>query len=190
MSSGTIKRLFRPRWILTAIAVIGSAGCGQWPGESGSKPLPPSAAQDISVRVAGVEEYRATLAKLRGKVVLVDFWATWCPACVEQFPHTVELYRKYAQRGLAVVSVSLDEPEDEPQVRAFLTDVGASFDNLLNKYGTGTKATEAFGLAGAVPYYRVYDRSGELRREFGVEPSAARQFGPSDIEGAIVELLE
>jgi thiol-disulfide isomerase/thioredoxin len=140
--------------------------------------------------VADIDEYRATLAKLRGKVVLVDFWATWCPSCVEQFPHTVELHRKYAERGLAVVSVSLDEPDAEPRVQEFLRRNGTSFDNLLSAYGGGVKAIEAFGLSGAVPCYRVYDRAGELRHEFAVDPRAPRQFGPADIDAAVVELLD
>jgi hypothetical protein len=100
------------------------------------------------------------------------------------------LHRKYAERGLAVVSVSLDEPDAEPQVREFLRRNGATFDNLLSEYGGGVKAIEAFGLSGAVPCYRVYDRSGELRHEFVVDPRAPRQFGPADIEAAVLELLE
>ena len=151
---------------------------------------PPSAPTAIIVRVAGVDEYRSTLSKLRGKVVLVDFWATWCPSCVEQFPQTVETYRNYADRGLAVISVSLDDPEDEAKVRAFLIDKGARFDNLLSKYGNGVEAMEAFGLSGAVPCYKVYDRSGELRHEFVVDPGAPRQFTPADVEAAVVALLK
>jgi thiol-disulfide isomerase/thioredoxin len=175
--------------LMTAIV---SAGCGRRAEEAVPSSVSPSQApaQAITVRVANVDEFRATLAKFRGRVVLVDFWATWCPSCVEQFPHTVELHRKYAERGLAVVSVSLDEPEAEPQVREFLRRQGASFDNLLSAYGSGVKAIEAFGLAGSVPCFRVYDRSGKLRHEFAVDPRAERQFGPADIDAAVVELLK
>jgi thiol-disulfide isomerase/thioredoxin len=182
--------LIRPRLVVVLIVAVASAGCNRGANEAVPKSDLPADAHAISVRVADIDEYRATLAKLRGKVVLVDFWATWCPSCVEQFPHTVELQRIYAGRGLAVVSVSLDEPDAEPQVREFLRRSGASFDNLLSAYGGGVKAIEAFGLSGAVPCYRVYDRAGELRHEFAVDPRAPRQFGPADIEAAVVELLE
>lgn len=181
MSRRVTNCLILVRLIVVLIAAVASVGCDRRADE---------AARVISVRVANVDEYRATLAKHRGKVVLVDFWATWCPSCIEQFPHTVELHRKYAERGLAVVSVSLDEPDAEPQVREFLRRNGASFDNLLSEYGGGVQAIEAFRLSGAVPSYRVYDRSGELRHEFAVDPRAPRQFGPTDIEAAVVELLE
>lgn len=190
MSKQVTNCLILPRLIFVLIAVVASAGCDRRANEAVTKSDVPSDAHDISVRVANIDEYRATLAKHRGKVVLVDFWATWCPSCVEQYPHTVELHRKYAERGLAVVSVSLDEPEAEPQVQEFLRRNGASFDNLLSAYGGGVKAIDAFGLSGAVPCYRVYDRSGELRHEFAVDPRAARQFGPADIDDAVVELLE
>jgi thiol-disulfide isomerase/thioredoxin len=143
----------------------------------------------ISLRVADADEYQQTLAKLRGKVVLVDFWATWCAPCVKQFPHTVSLERKYKDRGLAAISVSLDDPSEEPQVRDFLQKQDARFDNLLSKYGASTESIDAFGLPGPVPCYRVYDRAGELRHEFSVDPSAERQFTPGDIEAAAKELL-
>lgn len=190
MSSRVSNCLTRTPLIVVFIALVASAGCDLRTNEAVTKSVSPLDVPAISVRVANVDEYRATLAKHRGKVVLIDFWATWCPSCVEQFPHTVELHRQYAERGLAVVSMSLDEPDAEPQVREFLRRSGADFDNLLSEYGGGVRAIEAFGLSGALPSYRVYDRTGELRNEFAVDPRAPRQFGPADIEAAVVELLE
>ena len=151
-----------------------------------SQPVPPTA---VSLRMTDIEGYRETLARHRGKVVLVDFWATWCAPCLAQFPHTVELHRKYQDGGLAVISVSLDDPSEAAHVREFLQEQEADFDNLLSEYGGGTEAVDAFGLPGSVPYYRVYGRAGELRHEFGVDAQAERQFTPADIEAAVTELL-
>jgi thiol-disulfide isomerase/thioredoxin len=135
---------------------------------------------------AGLQE---VLDKHRGKVVLVDFWATWCGPCMEQFPHTVELAEKLRERGLSVVSVSMNSPSAEPQVREFLEKQGAGFDNLLSSYGSPVTATQEFGLPGPVPCYRVYDREGKLHREFAIDPRAARQFTTADVDAAVRELL-
>jgi thiol-disulfide isomerase/thioredoxin len=170
------------------LALAPVCGCAQ-PEQSQVEVAAQPAAPPISLRVADADEYQQTLDKLRGKVVLVDFWATWCAPCVKQFPHTVSLERRYKDRGLAVISVSLNEPSEEPQVREFLEGQRARFDNLLSKYGGGTEAIDAFGLPGPVPCYRVYDRAGELRHEFSVDPTVERQFTPDDIEATVKELL-
>jgi thiol-disulfide isomerase/thioredoxin len=175
--------------LLAAWTAVAIAGCAQSAIDADVGSATQLAESPISLRVTGVEGYNETLARLSGKVVLVDFWATWCAPCIEQFPHTVALARKYRDRGLAVVSVSLNEPVDLPQVQDFLTRHEAHFDNLLSNYPGGVKAIRAFNLPGPVPCYRVYDRSGVLRREFVVNPRAQRQFTPDDIEAAVAELL-
>jgi thiol-disulfide isomerase/thioredoxin len=112
----------------------------------------------------------AILEGHKGKVILVDFWATWCGPCVKQFPHSMELSHKYRQDGFAVVSVSMNEPDEKESVLAFLVRQNADIDNLLPKYGAGTEFLEAFDLRGDVPFYRLYDRRGKLRYAFSGDP--------------------
>src|SRR5262249_11243294 len=76
------------------------------------------------------------ILKNRGKVVLVDLWADFCKPCKDAFPHTVALHRKYAAKGLVVVSIALDSLEENPQqvqdgVLKFLKKQKATFVNLL-----------------------------------------------------------
>jgi thiol-disulfide isomerase/thioredoxin len=126
-------------------------------------------------RVVLVEGSNQTLAdwitKHHGKVVLVDFWATWCGPCVKEFPHLVELSNKHRDAGLAVISVSMNEPKDRPSVLAFLERQKADFENLLPEYGAGSKFLEAFDLRGDVPFYKLYDSKGVLRFSFSDDPS-------------------
>ena len=144
----------------------------------------------VTLRVADRGMFDEVLASHKGKPVLVDFWATWCLSCVEQFPHTVELYGKYADQGLAVVSVSLDEPEDEARVKAFLEKQRATFDNLLSAWGAEDPSFENFEISfGTLPHYKLYDRDGQIHRAFGADPTAEKPFTVADIEQGVQQLL-
>lgn len=155
-----------------------------------SPPAQETPPKEVTLRVADLRVYQEVLAKHKGKPILVDFWATWCVPCIEQFPHTVELHTKHAAAGLAVVSVSLDDPADEVKVRTFLEKQGATFDNLLSKWGGDGPSFENFDIrGGAVPHYKLYDRDGQLRQTFSVDPAAKRQFTPADIERSVLDLL-
>ena len=136
----------------------------------------------ITVQIVDRQAFDRLLAGHLGKAVLVDFWATWCPPCVQQFPHTVELARRYADQGLAVVSVSIDDADEIERVRTFLAERQATFDNVLADAGSSNATANAFDLDAGVPQYRVYDRSGRLLRSFAVDPEAERQFTPDDVE--------
>jgi thiol-disulfide isomerase/thioredoxin len=107
------------------------------------------------------------VASKKGQIVLVDYWATWCPTCVENFPHTVELSRKYADKGLAAIAVSFDLFDDEPKVREFLAKQGANFDNLISSHNNvGQQMGADFDLGGPLPEYRLYDREGKLVKKW------------------------
>ena len=180
------------RWVVVTLAGAALAGCSG--NDNGGatqhvvKPREPSAFQLQLVDRAGYDE---VIARLKGKVVLVDCWATWCLPCVEQLPHTSELFRRHRDAGLAVVTLSMDEPADKDEVRAILLNNGAgSLSNLLSEYGGGSDAVDAFEVpGGALPHYKLYDRAGKLRRTFALDPAAKTQFTPADVDRAVAELL-
>jgi thiol-disulfide isomerase/thioredoxin len=145
------------------------------------------------IKVTAIDRvgYDALLAAHRGDVVLVDFWATWCEPCVAQLPHTIELGQRYADRGLAVVTVSCDEPAEADRVAKFLSDQHANgATNLISQFGGSPRTMDEFEITnGAVPFYKLYDRKGELRQTFGTNPTSKKQFTPADIEAAVEQLL-
>ncbi|MGQ9564607.1 MAG: redoxin family protein [Thermogutta sp.] len=143
----------------------------------------------LQVRVGDETDLAALLEKNRGKVVLVDFWATWCPPCMELLPHTLEMAKKYADRGLVVILVAINDPTDQARVKSVLeTNQAAGVTNLICRYGVGLEAVEKFAIdGGALPHLRLYDRQGQVHMKFGATDVAPN---PARIEEAVVQLLE
>ncbi len=83
-----------------------------------------------------------TLSEYKGKVVLLDFWATWCPPCRKEIPGYVELYNTYKSRGLVVIGVSMDE--DAPDVKSFAAQMKMNYPILLG-FGREDDLKPAFG---------------------------------------------
>ncbi len=74
-----------------------------------------------TIRPADASDILKLISQQRGKVVLLNFWATWCPPCIEEFPDLVAVEKGYRDRGLVVISVSADFPEKkESKLRPFL----------------------------------------------------------------------
>ncbi len=96
-----------------------------------------------------------TFADLRGKVVLVNFWATWCPPCRKEMPDLETLYGRFQSQGLVVLSIS---DEDAAKVEPFIRERKISFPVLLDP---GRKVNDLFVVQG-IPKNFVYDRKGKL----------------------------
>ncbi|HEX4438478.1 MAG TPA: TlpA disulfide reductase family protein [Thermoanaerobaculia bacterium] len=98
---------------------------------------PPLPAADAS-RLTGeldAPALAAAVAKEKGRVVLVNFWATWCVPCREEFPDLVRLEQKYRGRGVSVIGVSIDSAKDLPAVEKFLASAKPEFPNYRKKSG-------------------------------------------------------
>ncbi len=159
-----------------------AAGC------SAPAPSPPAETRPAAVALHTIDPagLRAVLAQRHGRVVLVDFWATWCQPCVEWFPHTVDLQQRLAGRGLTAISLSLDDPDRQAGVQEFLNRQGAALENFINRDGTSAESFDAYGIRSGLPQLRLYDRRGMLRKTFAADalPLDARQ-----VERAVEELL-
>jgi len=103
------------------------------------------------------------LAKRKGKVVVLNLWATWCPPCREEFPALVKLHNAYRNRGVDVIVVSVDDIDAEAQVVQFLRSQGAKMPAFIKKPGNSEAFINAIDKdwPGAVPYTVVYDRTGK-----------------------------
>ena len=189
-------------WLTGALALVvnattlSTAGCGGPAHEPAAAKLQAvegvDAAPAIELRAVDRAAFDALLAEQQGKVVLVDFWATWCGPCLKQLPHTAELATKHADDGLVVVTVSVDEPEDAAKAAKRVAELvgDAPVAHLLSSLGGGSAAMEAFEIgSGSAPHYKLYDRAGILRQVFENDPTAERQFTPDDIDAAVANLI-
>ena len=135
-------------------------------------------AQDFELEAADGRHVR--LSELRGRVVMLNFWATWCGPCVKEAPRLVELYERHKGRGFEILAVSIDDKSDRFKVVQFAKDYKYAFPVLFDDgVAPGYRAT-------AVPVSVFIDREGRVRyRESGYEEETPRKF-----EVVINELLK
>jgi thiol-disulfide isomerase/thioredoxin len=120
-----------------------------------------AAGQGRHARTLALKDVRGRTVRLgdyKGKVVLLNFWATWCPPCRAEMPDLVKLQRDYAKQGLQVVGVTYP-PETLTRVRRFARRLGVNYPVAL-----GTKATKSlFADTDTLPVTVVIDRDGNIR---------------------------
>ncbi len=151
---------------------------------------PRSESEGVTLRTADTQLFQQVLQQHQGQVVLVDFWATWCISCKKNFPKIVGYGAKYKDAGLTIVSVSIDDPAAQEEALRFLKSIKANHINLISKWGAGTESAERFDFSGEVPFYRLYDRQGQLKYEFSANAQSTRNMEPLEqIETRIQELL-
>ena len=132
--------------IVAATLLTGLAGPGL------TRAAEPATKQSIKhLDKAGVDKF---LASLKGKVVIVDFWATWCPPCRQEIPGFIELQKQFGDKGLVVVGLSLDDETDP--VKEFCKTQKVNYPVFVVRQDT----TAAWGNIEAIPTTFILDKTG------------------------------
>lgn len=135
-------------WIL-----VFSCGC-----YSGTRPPRiGTSAPDFTVRDS---ERSVTLSQLKGQIVVLNFWATWCAPCVEEVPSLVQMQQRMKAKGVTVLAVSVDA--DDSSYRRFVKDHSV---NLLTVRDGDQKSNALYGTS-KFPETYIIDRNGVMRRKF------------------------
>ena len=134
-----------------------------------------------SFPVLGEYNLEGTLPDLSGKVVVVDFWASWCGPCKEAFPTLKELHKKYGEKGLVIVAVSVDEDVDD--MKKFVAKQKPEFVIVRDKT---TKLASKLDLA-SIPTTFILDRKGNVVE---VHNGFDKSRTPKEYEAAIERLLK
>jgi thiol-disulfide isomerase/thioredoxin len=125
------------------------------------------------------------LSSLKGKVVVVNFWATWCGPCREELPRLRRLAADLEGKGVQFVAVSIDEPKDESKIRPLLEQLHVTpGGNFAVWVGSNQYALQSFGLGGVVPGTVVIGPDGNIVTRIQGEARNA------DIQSAVGWLLQ
>tara|TARA_Y100000031_G_C8205523_1_gene378466 strand:- start:537 stop:1055 length:519 start_codon:yes stop_codon:yes gene_type:complete len=116
-------------------------------------------APDFTLR--DVEGTYYTLSDYKGKVVLLDFWATWCPPCRQEIPHFIELQDEYEEEGLEILGVSMDVKADNI-LEPFSKREGINYTLLVGD----SKVTALYGGIRSIPTTFLIDRKGMIRKKY------------------------
>ena len=142
------------RLLLVVLLVVIIAGCGK--GDIGQNLT--GGAPDFTL--PAVDGSMVSMSDYSGKVILVDFWATWCPPCLEMIPVLTKLHKNYSDKGLVILAISLDRDGLEA-LGTFVHEKMIPYKVIMGD----TKIGNAFGGVSSIPTLYMVDRDGRLVRK-------------------------
>lgn len=169
MTTGRPGQLFVSFLLATLVAAfVGSCSADtkaefKRQGTAGTAQVSAAATAQISGRIApgfalhDVAGKSVNFSQYEGKVVLVDFWATWCPPCRRSIPDLSELHGKYSDRGFEVVGISLDQPGDD-RVAQFSAQMKIPYTVVMGN----VQVAADWNIGSAIPIAFLVDRNGEI----------------------------
>ncbi|MBS0266462.1 MAG: TlpA family protein disulfide reductase [Planctomycetes bacterium] len=183
-------------WIGGIVVCLGCA----WLALAGSlaaEDKPAAGKSKVAVKIASWEETLKLVAAHKGKVVVLDAWSTSCEPCKKEFPHLVEMHRKYGGKDVVCMSLACDyagiksKPPEfyRERVEKFLVKQEAEFQNLLSS-DASDELFEKMQLS-SIPAVYVFGRDGKLAKRFDNEQaqSEADNFTYQDVAKLVTELV-
>jgi thiol-disulfide isomerase/thioredoxin len=151
-----MKSSTRKAAIVVVLAIAGALG-GLWTSHYWRNSAPAALAPAPDITLAGLDGKPQTLAQYRGKLLLVNFWATWCAPCLKEMPLLVNAQKQYGAQGLQIIGPALDEAKD---VKALAAKLGVNYP-VMADFASAEAAMSALGnQQGALPFSVFIDAQG------------------------------
>lgn len=151
----------RGQWLLLVAVAAVALALGLAAGHWRTRPEAPAGMTPERIYAATFADLKGqpqALARWRGQVVALNFWATWCPPCRAEMPEFVKVQARYGGRGFTFVGIALDEPA---AVRDFARRLGINYPILLGG-AAGSALAHELGSRGALPFSVILDREGRV----------------------------
>jgi len=152
---------------ITAALAASAIGAGVYlysPQNDKSASAPVAARPDAASAILSASFYDLNgqmqhLSQWRNKVIVVNFWATWCPPCRTEIPDFIKLQEKYGKQGLIFVGIAIDQKD---KVQAFSDEMGINYPVLLGELEAIELSKSAGNRLGGLPYTAIIDRNGKI----------------------------
>lgn len=146
-------------WRLGVLVLV----CG-WMGWGGlaAAAAPPAPVKELELLLNTVDGKTLRLADLRGKVVLVNFWATWCPPCLEEIPALVRLQAQFADKGVMVVGVTYMDQTSQEELRQFVARHRINYPVVQGDPAQLNRLAQGLGGVFGLPVTKLLDRNGQM----------------------------
>ena len=148
-----------------AIAIIIGGGFYAYSQKTAPSPAakssiqPGAAAAVAQASFYDLQEKVQPLAQWQGKVMVVNFWATWCPPCLAEIPEFIQLQKQYGKQGVQFIGIAIDQ---KSKVQAYAQEVGMNYPVLLGDLAGIDFARRIGNAQGGLPYTVILDRSGKI----------------------------
>ncbi|HEX9592813.1 MAG TPA: TlpA disulfide reductase family protein [bacterium] len=166
---GLIAAVTLPLTVVLAVAMAPACKSAKDTAEKGGTPLAADAASGSTTTTIPAPSFslpdlagnRVELAQFKGKVLVIDFWATWCPPCREAIPELIAMKKKYGPQGFDIVGISMDE-NPARVVPPFVEHYGINYPVVV----ANAEVSSAFGGIYGLPTTFIVDRNGNIAQRY------------------------